>query len=477
MSQRDLVVVGGGISGLSLAYRILHGSSRAPYKVTVLEATPRVGGVIRTERASGFVLDGGPDSFVATKPAGAALCRELGLASRLIGTRPENRKVYIARGDRVLPMPEGLMLGIPTNLAAMALSPIVGPLAKLRMGLDLVLPRRKDTADESVASFVRRRLGQEALDALAEPLLGGIFAGDCEQLSVQATFPQLVEYEQKGGGLVRGARAQIAARKGAAPKPAGGPTRASLRGSAFFSLLGGLGELVEALEAAILRMGGVIRKGSRAVGVARDGGRYRVRVDGPEGQGVLEADALALATPTYVTAELLRELAPGASEELARVPYVSTATVALGFARADVPHPLDAVGLVLPKRAGKALALTFISSKWEARASDDQALVRVFLGGAANPGALELSDDELVEIARAEVERRLGVRARPSFVRLFRYPRASVQPVVGHLDRVARVRADVASLPGLHLLGPAYEGVGIPDCIALSEKVASRLLA
>jgi oxygen-dependent protoporphyrinogen oxidase len=483
-----VAIVGGGISGLTLAYRLLSlashdrasGVLRRPVEVTLLEAGAHLGGVIRTERTSGYVIDGGPDSFVATKPAAARLARELGLGDQLIGTLPENRKVYVARRGALVPLPEGLMLGIPTQLASMARSPIVSPLGKLRMAFEPLVPRRRGGSDETIASFVRRRLGAEAVEAIAAPLLGGIFAGDVDSLGIQATFPQFVEYEERDGSLIRGARRAIRERAAAKTKASGSAAaRPSLAGSAFLSLLGGMGSLVDTLAERARALGAHIELGAPVRAIRRAGAAAH---DKPlfamvrEGGAELTADHVVVATPAHAAAELLAGVAPDVSQELAAIPYVSTATVALGFSRSDLPHPLDAHGVLLPKRGGSgALAITFVSSKWEARAPDGSVLVRVFVGGPEHPDLVREPDEALVRVATSALREHVGLAGEPRLARVFRYARASVQPVVGHLDRIARVRALLTGAPGLSLLGPPYDGVGMPDCIALAEKVAAAL--
>ena len=486
MTPRRVVIAGGGVTGLTAAYRLLTAGG-PPVTVTLLEARPTLGGNIRTERQGGFIIDGGPDAWVVAKPHASQLCRELGLGDRLIETIERNRRVYIRKRGALHPLPEGLVLTVPTRVLPFARTPLLSWSAKARMGLDLLLPRRDGGEDESIAQFIRRRLGNVALEQFAEPLLGGIYAGDVEALSMRATFPQLVEMEERHGSMIRGALAQQRAR---------GKDRRGARGappSAFHSLLGGVGELIDALARRVERAGGDIRTGARVeavepgprstagagagagAGAATAGApRFLVRVAGSSEP--LPADDLIVALPAYAAADALSSLDLEIAATLRLVPYESTATVLLGYRRPDIPHPMDAVGLLLPRSEGRrALAITFASSKWPGRAPADAALIRVFLGGHHDPGVLAQSDEALVAAARDELSVLLGVSARPILTRVFRFDRASAQPIVGHADRVRALRQRAARYPGLRFAGAAFEGVGIPDCIRQATEVAQSI--
>lgn len=474
MTPRRVVIVGGGITGLTAAYRLLKkgaDASGTPIAVTLLESRPRLGGNIQTERRDGFVIDGGPDAFVVTRPHATALCKELGLGDRLIGTSEKSRKVYIRKGGEQHLLPEGVVLGIPTRLGPLVRTPLFSWAGKARMGLDLVLPRRRGGPDESVGSFMRRRLGREAVECLAEPLLGGIYAGDVETLSVRAAFPQLLDLEDKYGSLIRGTLAQRAKH----PQPKG-----KAPGSVFYSLLGGMGELIETLARSVDKLGGNIRVGAAVEAITEDASavdaRYKVIVRG-EVDPVL-ADDVILCAPAYAAADMLDGIDRDLAARLRQIPYVSTATVTIGFPRADVPHPLDASGLIIPRSEKRGvLAATFVSSKWVGRSPDDIALMRVFVGGYRDPGALAQSDEDLIALARRELEVLTGVRARPVVSRVFRYERGNAQPTIGHPERLARMRSLAEKHPGLHLAGAAFDGVGIPDCVRQAEEVAAKITA
>ena len=484
MSVRRVVVVGGGITGLAAAYRLLRegaGRDGNPLEVTLIEERRRLGGNVQTERHDGFVVDGGPDSFITTKPQGTALCKELGLGDRLIGTSPENRRVYVRHHGELHPLPEGLMLTVPTRFLPLARSPLMSWPGKMRMALDLVLPRRARGEDESMGHFVRRRLGQEALDRLAEPLMGGIYAGDVEALSIDSTFPQLVDLERRHGSLIRGAIAQRAGAGARLVKPNAGAAP-----SAFHSLTGGMGELVDALRAAIEAAGGTVQTDTRLLALTRPRGgllappspRLLVRVATPSGaEETLPADDVVLALPAYACASALEGLDAELARPLREIPYLSTGTIVVAYPRAEIPHPLDALGLIFPRSEGRRiLAATFISSKWTGRAPSGMALLRVFVGGHRDPTALGQSDEALVDLARTELRELLAIRAAPLFTRVFRFDRSNPQPLLGHGKRVRDLRARASRIPGLYLAGAAFDGVGIPDCIRQANEVASAIL-
>jgi oxygen-dependent protoporphyrinogen oxidase len=492
MTDRALRVVigGGGVSGLTTAYRLLSAGRTKDgrrVEVTLLEHRARLGGNIRTEHHQGFVIDGGPDAWVTAKPYASALAKELGLGERLIGTTPANRRVLVLDRGRLHPFPEGMLLTVPTQVMPFLKTRLLSPFGKLRAGFDFLLPRRASTADESIASFVRRRFGGEVLKKIGGPLLGGVFAGDVEALSIQATFPQLVDLEKKHRSLILGARSDMKAR--AAARPQGGPTP-----SVFHSFPGGLAELVEALTKRVTELGATIVTGARVTRVealsepaasapaasaqpASESARYRVHTQGPSGPGALLADTVVLAMPGYAAAEAVRDLDREMSETLRDIPYSSSAVVGIAYPRANVEHPLDATGIIATDRGGAPFkAVTFLSSKWSGRAPDEGALFRVFLGGAGNEDALAMSDATLISLADKELSRLVGIRGSPLFAKVYRHERASAQPVLGHGTRVARIRAREERHRGLFVVGAAMDGVGIPDCVRQANDLTKRIL-
>lgn len=446
----DVAVVGGGIAGLAATYELqLRGLD-----VRLLEASPRLGGVIQTERTDGWVIDAGPDALLVQKPAAVGLCRELGLGDRLISTLLP-RTAYVLRDGRLRPLVEGSFLGFPIGLGALARSSLFSWAGKLRMAGEVVVPRG-GRDDESIASFVRRRFGEEALDYLAEPLLAGIHAGDAERLSMRALFPRLVDAERQAGSVLRSLRAlQVT------PSPQG----------AFVSLPGGVGELVDALAHALRP--GTVRLSARVTELHRSA---LFTIEAP--RATLQARAVILSLPAYTAGGLLRGFDTTLAGLCDAVPYASTATVAFGYRRDQIRHPLEGSGFVVPRvERNPLLAATWVSSKWPGRAPDGFALVRGFLGGGRDPNRLELSDEELIHIAQDALVETLEIEGDPVVTRLFRFPRQSPQYEVGHLKRAASIEQRLASVPGVFLAGSGFRAIGIPDCIADGRETAARAAA
>ena len=460
MSGR-LAVIGAGFTGLAAALRA---RERAPQIDTVvLEAAGRPGGGVFTETADGFRVESGADSFITEKPWALALCERLGLTDRLIRTRPGERRTMVLHGGRLHPLPEGFLLLAPTQLWTLALSPLFTWAGKARMALDLVRPRRRGGGDESLASFVRRRLGEEALERVADALVGGIYTADPERLSLAATMPRFLEMERTHRSVIRGLRAT------ATPGEAGA---AGARYGLFASHRDGMGALVADLAARL--PAGVLRLGTAVQALELDGASWRVRCADGE---AIEADAVVLAVPAHRAAELLRGVDPALAAELDAIRYASSAAVSLGFRGADVAGRLAGYGFVVPYSEGRdVIACTFSSRKYEHRAPEGHELLRAYVGGARRPDVVERSDEALVTGVRLELQDILGIDAEPVLVRVHRHERAMPQYDVGHLDRVADLEARARRLPALQLAGSAYRGVGIPDCIHSGELAVDDLV-
>lgn len=478
--MKRVVIIGGGISGLSTAYYLRR--ARPDLAITVLDRRDRLGGVITTRRESGFVMEGGPDSFITLKPWGVQLCRDLGIEDRLIPTDPANRKVYVLSRGRLEPLPPGLVLTAPTRLAPFLASRLISWPGKIRMGMDLILPRGPEREDESLGSFVRRRLGREAVDKIAEPILGGIFLAEADRLSLRATFPRLLEMERRHRSLILALRKEGRASGGASP---------------FRSLEGGMDHLVEALRAALpgVEFGtgtNVIRIESTSsvpVGgdtpgadpVDRPGNiPCRVVTDGE----ALEASALVLAVPPPDCARILRSVSDPLADEIARIPSVSTATVSLGFRVSRSAVPLDGTGFVIARGENRRiLACTWSSKKFGNRAPEGQLLVRCFLGDGKETGErrgdsiLEQSDQNLVALVREELKLTMGLEGDPVASAVWRWKEANPIYEVGHLDRVRRIEALIDPALNLRLTGSGFRGIGIPDCVGDAIRVASEVAA
>jgi oxygen-dependent protoporphyrinogen oxidase len=461
-----LVVIGGGISGLAAAHRALEVARERsrPVEVTLIEARDRLGGTIATERADGFLVESGPDSFLSEKPWALALCRRLGVEDRLVRTDDRFRKVFVWRAGRLHPLPDGFQLLAPTRLGPFVTSTLFSWPGKLRMALDLVLPRGV-ADDESLGAFVRRRLGREALERVAQPLIAGIYTADPDDLSLAATMPRFLELERRERSVLLGL--WRAARKA----PLAGTSGA--RWSLFVTFRGGMEELVTEL-ASRLSSGAAWLK-QRVDGLERRGDRWRVST--AEG-GVVEADRVIVATESYTTARLLRYVDPSLATLLGEIPYASSATVTLGYRRADVPHALDGFGFVVPRAERRALlACTFSSVKYPGRAPDGHALLRCFVGGALNEAMLDADDETLAARARDELRQALGVVADPLLTRVARWAKAMPQYQVGHLGRVETIERCATAIPGLQLAGGAYRGVGIADCVRSGEAAGERAVS
>jgi protoporphyrinogen/coproporphyrinogen III oxidase len=438
----DVIIVGGGIAGLATAYE-LH---RRGVAFRLLERSGRPGGVILTEHVDGFTFDAGPDALLIQKPAAITLCKELGIGDRLFPTT-EPRAAFILRGRTLHPLPESSVLGIPRNVSALAATRLFSLAGKARMAAELFIRPRADWAsDESIASFIGRRFGSEAVTYLAEPLLAGIHAGDVGRLSMRALFPRFLEAERKYGSVLRAFR-QIRQ-----PKSSHG---------AFMSLPGGLQEIVDALARVLPPEAVSVNAG--VASIVHDG-HYRVTLESGE---TLAARAVVVSTPAFVAATLLAPLDREIGSLCSKIPYASSATVTLAYRRGDVAHPLRGSGFVVPRvEKTTIMAGSWISSKWRSRAPEGHVLVRAFIGGARDPGAMARPDDDLVAASKSELGGLLGIRGEPLFARLHRWERANAQHEVGHLDIIAAIEQRLAVHQGLFVTGSGFRGVGVPDCVA-----------
>lgn len=450
--RSPVVIVGGGISGLSAAYYL----NRRGVAAVLIEREPRLGGVITTSRVEGCVVEGGPDSFLAAKPAAMELIREVGLESEVIGSNDEKRVTYIRRNGRMVPLPDGLMMMVPTRVMPIAVSGLLGWGTKVRMGLEWFRKPASMERDRSVAEFIRDHYGQEAVDYLAEPLLAGVYGGDPEKLSAASVLPRFVEFERQYGSLTRGTLVSMA-QQAARPHGAAQPKKPPL----FRTLKGGLGSLVDAVKSRLGR--------TRIVtGTVEAVEATRTRVNGEW----IDAGAIVLACPAHAAAKLVP------IPELAEIPYSSSMTVALGYRREMLRALPKGFGFLVPARERKRMvACTFVGTKFSHRVPEGMELLRCFLGGASDEAALSLLDDQVTHAVREELREMFGLDAQPEFVRISRWPRSMAQYTVGHAARIERIREAAARIPWLHLTGNAYNGIGIPDCIALSKSVAEKLTA
>lgn len=457
-----VAIVGGGISGLSAAYFL----DKAGHRCTLIESQDRLGGVIRTERAEGCLIEAGPDSFIAQKPWALELIRELGIEDQVIGSRDHLRTTCILRGGRLIPLPDGIQFLAPTKFLPMVTTRLLSWRAKATMALEWFQrppaqsPYR--SADRSVAEFVRQHYGDEVNEYLAQPMLAGVYGGSPEQLSISAVLPRFVELERKYGSLTRGI---LKSR----PKPQPGSSRKP--GSLFLTLKGGMGVLTGTLAQKL--EGRLERVTAEVTRIERVGDRFALATRG----GTLEADQVVLAVPANRAAPLLERFDPQLAGLLGQVRYHSSITISLVYRRPEFEHPLNGFGFLIPRAEKRQLvACTWVNTKFAHRAADDRPLLRAFLAGEKAEAFLPLSDAELGEMAHGELSEIMGFAARPAACRVHRWPRAMAQYQVGHEALVENIERKVDAIPGLYLTGNAFAGIGIPDCIRRSRQVAGQLV-
>ncbi|HYM91285.1 MAG TPA: protoporphyrinogen oxidase [bacterium] len=464
-----VVVVGGGIAGLAAAHRLveLGRARRPPVELVLVEARDRLGGVVATERADGYLIEEGPDSFLTEKPWGLSLCDRLGLTGGLVPTREGSRRTFIVCRGRLVPLPDGFLVLAPSRLGPILRSPLLSWRGKLRLAMDLVLPKRQAGGDESVGAFVTRRFGREVLDRVVQPLVSGIYGADPFDVSLAAAMPRFVEMERQHRSIIR------ALRRAQDRRPAveeSGP-----RWSLFVTLAGGMGELVSAAARRLPPASVKLRR--RVTSLARSRGPRPWRVNLADGTALL-ADGVILAIPAPRAARLVAGLDPDLGRALAAISYASSAIVTLAYRREEIRHALDGFGFVVPHAEDRQiLGCTFSSLKFPGRAPDGVVLLRVFLGGARARELLDRDDAALGAAAQQELEPLLGISGSPHLVRVHRHVAAMPQYQVGHAERVAAIEGGVARHPGLAVAGNALGGVGIPDCIHSGERAAERVLA
>jgi oxygen-dependent protoporphyrinogen oxidase len=456
-----IAIIGGGISGLSAAFALEQHRPSGTVDYTLYESSSTLGGVLRTERIDGCIVEAGPDSFITEKPWAANLCRTLGLADQLIGSNDADRKTYILVHGRLVPMPDGLMFMVPTKILPTGFSPLFSWRTKLRMAQELFHPPRPAAADESVASFVERHYGSEMVDRLADPLLSGIYGGEASSLSVRAVLPRFAEMERTHGSL---GRAMLAARKRMPPsdhKPAP---------PLFTSLKNGMQQLIETIVASLNQSS--LLTNAPVESIQRESQGWTVSA----GSKSARFDAVILAVPAGVAAKLLSTCSAELAAELSAISYSSSITVGLAYDREVRQSLPPGFGFLVPRSEGKRLlAATFVHNKFPHRAPADRALLRCFFAGSAAENIWQLSDDAITSIVRTELQQILGVRAAPLFARVYKWKAAMAQYGVGHLDRLDRIERLRRQLSGLSLAGNAYRGIGVPDCVRSGQDAAKQV--
>ncbi len=478
---KKVTVIGGGITGLAAALRLTRRAKEEgrDLEVELLESSSRLGGSLHSTRRDGFLLEGGPDCFISNKARGVKLCEELGLFDQLINTRPEFRRSFIVKNGKLHPVPEGFYLLAPAKLHPFLMSPLLSWPGKLRTLLEPLVPA-KPQDEESLASFVRRRLGREVLDWLAQPLVAGIYAADPETLSLRSTFPLFIEMEKKYGSILLG----LAKRDSAVQSASGA------RYSLFVSFRNGMETFVSRIAALLPQES--VRRNTPVQHIQRSEQGWDIHLKNGERS---HSDAICLCTGAPQSARLLELQNRALSAELSSIPYTHSMTVNLAFDAGLIRHPMDGVGFVTPeleahrhsfemeeetapRRDGgrPAIACTFVHRKFAGRAPEGTALLRAFLGGAHQADLLAKDDQALTNIVLDQVGRLLGISGPPKFTSVERWPDAMPQYTLGHLPRMLKIEEAAFGLPGLALAGNWQYGAGVPDCIESGERAADALV-
>ncbi len=492
MAKKRVVIIGGGVAGLAAAYTVeMSRRTGEDVEYRLLEKDDRLGGKVWTKRRDGWLIDGGPDCFLSEKPWVAELAGKVGVDDRIIPSNDEHKKTFILAGGAFHLLPDGVLMMVPTKFMPFVTSGLFTWRGKIRMGLELLVPTKRDGSDESLAHFVRRRLGREALDRLAEPLVAGIHASDPDTMSLAATFPRFLDMEQKYGSLIKGfLKARKAAPawrpsvdtkpgSGAAPGSAGAApaSTGAAKRTFFMSFHDGMGELTERVAGELLEECVRVGVTVESVEAARGGEAhptYRIALTGGE---AIEADAVIVTAEAHAAAEMVHALDPEMAGPLAEIPWTSSAIVSLGFRRSEIKHGLDGFGFVVPSAENRRImASTWSSTKWSNRAPEGHVLVRAFVGGAKNEPLADLEDGVMIDAVRGELKDLMGIDADPVLAEIFRWKKGMPQYTLGHLDRLKAIDERLAMNPGFYLAGGSYRGVGLGDCINGGSKAATAAL-
>lgn len=439
------VVIGGGISGLAAAYY----AACSGRSVSVIERETRLGGLIQTDRVQGCALEAGPDSFLAAKPSVKQLAEHLGIADKIIGSNDSARRTFIARDGKLIAMPRGMVLMVPTDLESARSSPLFGEDTMKRLTAEMEMPARSRGKDFSIGELVADHFGEEVLTYIAEPLLSGVFGGDPSRLSAPSVLPRFVEYERQLGSLIRGAL---------------GESR-STGGSLFRSFSGGMGDLITALEANVRQSASVIR--AEVTSIVQDDTGYRVNYKA----GKINADEVALCVPAHAAAALVTGLSTELASHFNEIPYSSAILCTYLFDGSSFPHPLDGFGFLVPRPERSVIAAaTWINTKFPSRAAANRVALRAFLVDPEANQHLDTSDENVSKAALKDLSRFMGDLGNPVYSDVHRWPKSMPQYVVGHSERVANILRLTSGHPRLHLVSNYVDGVGIPDCIRLAAK-------
>ncbi len=466
-----VVIVGGGITGLATAYYLQERAKEEDeIDFILLERRDRLGGVIVSEKVDDFIIEGGPDTFVSEKPWTAKLSKELGIENRLLNSNEDIRRTFILSNGELKGMPEGIMMMVPIKIIPFLKSDLISWPGKIRASFDLFLPK-KNYKDESLESFVKRRLGNEILEKIAEPLVAGIHACEPENMSLKSTFPRFIEYEKKYGSLIRGISASRKRMEKMREK------NKSVEKMAFFmSFKDGMQEIIDALVSALDEEKIFLNKKVVRVGKVETSNapQYYVYV---EGEPPIRADAVVFTSPSYITAEILKDFDRPLADKLNEITWVSSATISLGYLKSDIKHPLRGFGFVVPRVENRKIkAVSWNTSKFNHRAPEGYVLLRCFVGGPRKEEYVDLDDESLIELVRGELKDIMGIDAEPVITRVYRWKKEMPQYTVGHGERVKAIEEMSSKYPGLYIIGSSYYGVGISDCIHSGELTAEKII-
>lgn len=459
---KKIVVIGGGITGLSAAHRLteLKEQQGLDIEVLVIEKATKLGGTISTVNKNGFLIELGPDMFFTKRPWALNLSKRLGLESELIETNESKRGTYVLWKKRLVPVPEGFLMLAPSKIIPFLKTPLFSWTGKLRMMLDLFIAK-KDSSDESLASFVRRRFGNEALERVAQPMIGGIYTADPEKLSLKATMPQFIEMEQKHGSVIKG----MLNNKQDSKQDSGA------RYSQFLSFENGMQTLVNALQKSLVDESIFLEESVNHID--KNNKNWEIQTD----KRRLSVSGVIVTTPSYHAASLVKDIDTDLASELNFIEHASSAVVICAYKREQISHELNGFGFVVPNvEKSDLIACSFSSIKFDGRASKNYILIRAFVGGALNPKILELEDDQIIDRAKRELKEILKIKDDPKFSLITRYPNAMPQYHLGHLDKVADIQKRLLEYNGLEIAGNAYSGVGIPECVHSGEQAAETMI-
>jgi protoporphyrinogen/coproporphyrinogen III oxidase len=464
MSEKKVIVVGGGITGLATVYYLQKEAKEKalPIKIKLIEASDRLGGVISTAKRDGFIIERGPDSIIARKKSAMRLIEEVGLQDKIISNTAGKSYIY-ARG-KLHTMPEGSFMGIPTKVTPFALSGLFSPLGKLRAAGDFILPKGEPAADQSLGAFFRRRLGNEIVDNMIDPLLSGIYAGDIDELSLMALFPNFYEIEQKHRSLVIGLNKSM-------PKPQKTVKKAPSKKGMFISLSTGLEELVHQVENRL--EAGTVLKGTAVEKVEKTVNGYQIKLSTG---AIEEADSVVIATEHFHAKKMLSDYS--FMEPFEHMPSNSVANVAMAFPKSAIEKDIDGTGFLVSRNSDfRITACTWTHKKWPGTSPEDMALLRCYVGKPDDQEAVDLSDEEIVDLVLKDLNKTMNITAKPKFHIVTRWRKSMPQYTVGHLEKMAKVKQQLdEELPGVYLAGGSFEGVGIPGCIDQAEAAVKKVI-